>query len=275
MKLKAKQYREFIIGCINLYGIIDSNDAFKILKTYYPDATKKEFLEDLKERNHRFTKDYSIWTTSKRNTYLITFDRIDDEEIDYLLDLQNDKPFYIPQTYEQFLKAITYETFKNENKKLINDFIKFLAKNHEKHNSKLADITLSVLYEDIRDMDKIKDINPVEICLKRFNLWGYKIDDDNIDEYVFYLQEMMNSIRYYANRGYTPKELVEAHGPIDPNKLTMSIGPNMRKMFESGELDIKEYVDGIINSDLPLSVKKSLFDELNEIMDEIENTPKA
>ena len=68
---------------------------------------------------------------------------------------------------------------------------------------------------------------------------------------------------------------MEAHGPIDPNKLTMSIGPNMRKMFESGELDIKEYVDGIINSDLPLSVKKSLFNELNEIMDEIENTPKA
>ena len=274
MKLKAKQYREFIMGCINLYGLIDSNDAFKILKTYYPDATKKEFLEDLKERNHKYTKDYSIWATSKRNVYLITFDRIDDEEIDYLIGLQNDKPFYVPQKYEQFLKAASYETFKNENKKLINGFIKFLANNHMKHNSHLADVTLSVLYEDIRDMDKIKDINPVEICLKRLNLWEYNINDDNIEEYVLHLQEMMNSIRYYANRGHTPKELIK-NKPLDLNKLTMSIGPNMRKMFESGELDIKEYVDGIINSDLPFSVKKSLLDELNEIMDEIDNTAKA
>ena len=85
---------------------------------------------------------------------------------------------------------------------------------------------------------------------------------------------MMNSIRYYVNRGHTPKELIK-NKPLDLNELTMSIGPNMRKMFESGEIDIKEYVDGIINSDLPFSVKKSLLDELNEIMDEIVNTAKA
>lgn len=82
-------------------------------------------------------------------------------------------------------------------------------------------------------------------------------------------------MRYPSNRGYTPSELMKMSKPIDKDKLVMSIGPNMRKMFESGEMDPKEYLDGVINSDLPPMVKKSLIDELKEIIDDIDNAAKA
>ena len=65
------------------------------------------------------------------------------------------------------------------------------------------------------------------------------------------------------------------YGPVDPNKITMSMGPNMRKMFESGEMNAKEYLDEVINSDLPPVTKKSLISELKKIIDDIDSIPKA
>lgn len=275
MKLKAKEYREFIMGCVKLYGVIDSNDAFTILKKYYPEATKKEFLIDLKERNQKLTKDYIIWSTSKRNLFLLTTDRIDDEEIDNLIDAQLDKPFYVPKTYEGFVKAASFETFKKENEKTVAKFIKILANAHKDKNIKQAELSISIIYEDLRDLDRMKDFDPMQFAFRRLSLWGYEFTRESIESFLSALQELINNIRYPANRGYTPKELRRIEASIDPNKITMSIGPNMKKMFESGEMDIKEYADGIINSKLPPSVKKSLLDELNEIIKEVEETPKA
>lgn len=276
MKFKAKTYREFILGCVKLYGAINSNDAFGIFKNYFKDATKKDFLDDLKQRSQRpFTKDYLIWTTSKRNEYLITGERIYEEEIDAYLSLQADKSFYLPQTYEEFLNCVSYQKWKEGNYKAVNKLIEILSNAHKDHNAVFADLSISVLYEDIRGMDIVKDINPIEMCLKRLSLWEYEIDDNNIEPLINCFQNLMNNIRYGSNRGHTPLELLEMRGPIDINKVTMSLGPNTREMFANGELDIKEYIDGIINSDLPPSIKQSLMKELLEIQKEIEETPKA
>ena len=63
--------------------------------------------------------------------------------------------------------------------------------------------------------------------------------------------------------------------PFKKDNVIMIIGPNMRKMFESGEMNAKEYLDEVINSDLPPVTKKSLISELKNIIDDIDNIPKA
>ena len=46
-------------------------------------------------------------------------------------------------------------------------------------------------------------------------------------------------------------------------------------MFESGEMNAKEYLDEVINSDLRPATKKSLISELKKIIDDIDSIPKA
>lgn len=275
MKLKAKQYREFYLGCLNLYGLIDSNNAFQIFKHYYPDAKKMDFINDLKSRLFIFSRDYCIWKTGKRNVYLITSAITDEEEIDDLINLQGNKPFYIPESYQDFLTCTSYEVWKKDNEKEINKLLNVLKKCHKNKSLSQAEITLRILYEDIRGADCVKDVDPIIISIKRLLVWNYQITKEQLEQIVSHLQNLSNNMRHYANRGYTPNEMKKMSGPIDPNKLAMSIGPNMRKMFESGEMDPKEYLDGIINSDLPQSVKKSLINELEDIIEDLEKTPRA
>ena len=275
MKIKAKQYREFYLGCLNLYGLIDSNNAFLVFKHYYPDATKTAFLDDLKSRLLTFSRDYCVWKTGKRYTYLITSAITDEEEMDNLIDLQGDKPFYIPKTYQDFLTCTSYEVWKKDNEKDVDKLLNILKKCHKDKSLLQAETSIRILYDDIRGTDCVKDIDPITMSIKRLLLWGYQINKQQLEQIVSCLQYLSNNMRHYANRGYTPNEMRKIYGPVDLNKITMSIGPNMRKMFESGEMDPKEYLDGIINSDLPLGVKKSLIDELKSIIEDIDKTPKA
>lgn len=275
MSIKPKQYREFYLACIRLYGLIDSNNAFLIFKHYYSDAKKMDFIKDLKSRLLTFSQDYCIWKTGKRNTYLITSAIMDEEEIDNLIELQEDKPFYVPDSYEEFLNCTSYQNWKKDNEKEVNSLINVLKKCHKDKSLSEIEITVSVLYEDTRDASSVKDVDPITLALKRLLVWGYEMNQKQIEQIASHLIKLSNNMRYPSNRGYTPSELMKMSKPIDKDKLVLSIGPNMRKMFESGEMDPKEYLDGVINSDLPPMVKKSLTDELKEIIDDIDNAAKA
>ena len=275
MKIKTKQYREFYLACIRLYGLIDSNNAFLIFKHYYSDAKKMDFIKDLKSRLLTFSQDYCIRKTGKRNTYLITSAIMDEEEIDNLIESQEDKPFYVPDSYEEFLNCTSYQKWKKDNEKEVNSLINVLKKCHKDRSLSEIEITVSVLYEDIRDASSVNDVDPITLALKRLLVWGYEMNQKQIEQIANHLIKLSNNMRYPSNRGYTPSELMKMSKPIDKDKLVMSIGPNMRKMFESGEMDLKEYLNGIINSDLPPMVKKSLIDELKEIIDDIDNAAKA
>ena len=275
MKIKAKYYREFYLACIKLYGIINSDNAFRIFKKYYPDALKSDFINDLKSRLLTFSRDYVIWKTTKRNTYMITSDITDEEEIDALVKLQADKPFYMPESYSDFLSAANYETWKKDNEKDVNKLINIIKRSKGNIDYIKAETIVMILYEDVRCMEHFEGYNPIEMILKRLALWDCEIKESLIDDFFNVLKVVLNDIRYPSNRGYTPNELCKMSGPINLNNLQMTIGPNMRKRFLSGELDIKEYLDGIISSDMPPSVKRSLIEELKEIKKDIDKTPKA
>ena len=261
-KLTAKQYREFILGCVDLYGVVDSDDAFLILKNYFPSAKKKDFITDLKKRNGRYTKDYEIWSTTRRNCYLICSWGFSEEEMDYIIPQQSNKPFYIPKTYESFLSCSDFKHWKANNSKIYEKFVKILAKRKGNEAEKIAE----VIFDDIKTLCLLKDANEIEYVLKRLNLWGFDFNNSNeLNEIAYYVQSLCNNTRMGINRGHTPNEMVKLSGGINPSNIQMSIGPNMRKMFEDGEMDLKEYLDGIINSDLPENIKKSLIKELTEI----------
>ena len=261
MGISAKQLREFYVGCIRLYGVIDSNNAFNILKIYYPDAKKETFLKDLKDRMYKFTKDYSVWSTRKKNTFLIGDFTYDDEMLDYIIPEQQDKPFYIPETYDKFLRHSQYEYWKQVNIKNVKALAEILNKNNEIE----TDITISIIFEDFKSISSIKDSDPLTYTIRRLLMWGYELKREQLDSLASILQDLYNNTKLSINRGYSPNELRKLYKPADINKVKMTLGPNIRKMLEDGEIDIDEYINQVIDSNIPRTAKESLLEELGQI----------
>ncbi len=76
-KLFAKAYR----CLVHFYGVINEQDAFCVLKSYYPTLRKSEFLQDLKERSRRRTRGYAIVDLGRARHFLIAMDNLNEEEL--------------------------------------------------------------------------------------------------------------------------------------------------------------------------------------------------
>ena len=116
--MKAKEFRMCYLAFKNLYGAIISDDAFDILKKYYPDLTKSEFNKDLKDRSTKATRDYMVYRTTDRK-YLIADEFYDFEDVDKLFEKQTGKDYYIPENLEKFLFYAYDMYLYNENADLI------------------------------------------------------------------------------------------------------------------------------------------------------------
>ena len=213
MKLLPKYYYQFYIGCINLYGVIDTDNAFVIFKKYYPSATKKEFLQDIRNRNGKYTKKYTIWTTSKQNLYLIVDDWFNEEDIDNILYIQSDKPFYIPNTIEEFINVSSFEYWNTTNSGPISTLSNILFE-YNGHNKQ---IIIKTIFDWIRYLSIKPITNSLEEIINRLIRWGYVFNEEDFESIVELLQDIWNNTKLQCNRGYSPIELRELFETEDTN----------------------------------------------------------
>lgn len=203
MKLLPKYYHQFYLACINLYGVIDSNNAFVIFKKYYPSATKKDFLKDIRNRNGKFTKKYTIWTVSKRNVYLIADDSFNEKDIHDTLSFQLDKPFYEPNTIEELINESSYEYWNITNSGHIKEIASILSiyKEDNKHS------IIETIYDWMRYLSRKQIINPLGEIINRLIRWGYIFNEKELFVVMKSLQKIWNNTKLPCNRGYSPIEL--------------------------------------------------------------------
>lgn len=271
MRINQKQYREFYIGCIRLYGVIDTNNAFNVFKHYYPEALKKDFIKDIKSRLYKYTRDYFIWKTRKRDLYLIADEMFAEEDISNIFSLQQNKPFYIPETFDKFIRHSSLSYWKQIN----HDLIKPLSKLLSEFKPGKADAMIDMIFFHIRDASISSDSNSFTDIFHTLSLWGYSFDLEEMKKIGEILQNLNNNTRLACNKGYTPNELAGMNGPIDIDKVSLTLGPNIIRMLEDGELDIDEYINSIISSDLPPTSKRSILKELKDIEANIDNAAKC
>ena len=203
MKISAKQYREFYIGCIRLYGVIDSDSAFDIFKTYYPNSIKDEFLDDLRKRLSRNSREYTIWTTKKKNIYLIADEGLDDRGIGKLFSLQDNKPFYIPSSLDTFLKSSSYEYWEEVNKEDINKLIAIL----KKCNCPVSELIITLIYPFLQISSLSEKYNPFNTLLDVFKRMNVNFDEESFTNLLPIIQSLSNNTKLPCNRGFTPLEL--------------------------------------------------------------------
>ena len=66
-------------------------------------------------------------------------------------------------------------------RKKVNSLINVLKKCHKYRSLSEIEITVSVLYEDIRDASSVNDIDPIALAFKRLLVWGYEMNQKQIE----------------------------------------------------------------------------------------------
>lgn len=269
--MKKTDFRKAYLSFARLYGAIYSEHAYQILKGYFPDLKKSVFNKDLRSRYLKCTRGYDIFTCGHQR-YVITRDYYNNEDIDETFHQQGKKPFYIPDTFEEFVEYGNLGKPLLVNMEYANDlkrFIKCHLKLDEDEKNQLDKDQCSekATYCLMRRMESETDLNDI------FELTDQlKIDlseEKAMEKFVGMIQNIMNNTRNIYNCGFTPMEMLKMSGPVDPNEIRVSIGQNMRKMFFTGEMDPFDYLESIEKSDLPSGMKESLKEEMKEIIKEI------
>ena len=94
----------------------------------------------------------------------------------------------------------------------------------------------------------------------------------DVERFTALYSAFHNTTRMPCNRGYTPDEMVQMTPPEERFK-SLSLGPNIRKSLQTGEMDIEDFRKQILTMELPSEAMR--FDLLKQLADIETSAPRA
>ena len=268
-KETEEMLRAYFDAFSNLYGIMPLYRAFRIIQKQNPELalTEKEFLSfagEVEQEEHYYiiAGEEEIYDDIEEPTpprkreiiseYLYAVD--DFESYTELKADQEGKPFYIPEK-EELLKYQD-DCYVEETKEVLalRAFLRDKLK-LRRADDVLDDLTLAARCEE-------KDPQMVISGVERLAGRGCFGSVERINEFFQYYFAMCNSTRIPSNRGFTPNEMQERQG--DPPR-TIEFGPSISRSLQKGGMDIGELRQGISGSDIPMSWKASMLNDLERV----------
>ncbi|MBQ3295747.1 MAG: hypothetical protein IJH00_04655 [Erysipelotrichaceae bacterium] len=275
--MKASIIRKFYLTFVNLYGVIFFNDAYEIMKKFYPDLKKNELLKDLKERNEKATRRYVVLRTKDRkNPYIICDEFLFDEDIDEILYQQHDKPFFVCDDVDEYFKyadSIGY----NPGFEAMADFAYRKMKNNtdKKEAKVLSELFTAMICERIHCdfSDPMKTFN--ELIQKIIDALQLE-NEKEIGEMLQLYMNLQANTKMITNRGYSPLELRKVMPMEDPENLVLQIGENMRNSMMDDDVDIDAIIEDLKrDKDFPEKMRDDLIRQFEEMKILKSNKAKA
>lgn len=88
--------------------------------------------------------------------------------------------------------------------------------------------------------------------LRQLSAWGITFESGELlRQFSTLYQHFNNATRLPCNRGYTPLELVLMHTPKERRPMSITLGPNMRKMLAEGTMDEMKCAGTSWGADIP------------------------
>ena len=254
--MKASEFRKFYLTFKELYGVIDSDEAFKIIKKWYPDLKKNQLLKDLKDRSEKYTRDYMVRKVAKSRQYIIQNEFISDETIGYIFQNAAGKSYYVCDDLEEYWNFGKFGIPVGESSKSLHDL--FIKKGYDEIKTEVA---LMLLYGWIRNAEDFNE--PIQRLFDKLDPENENEARKIMDAYV----KFQSGVRLYENAGHTPEEMRNMMPPVDINNVEMELGSNIRNILLDGEIDPEEMLEAIKNDDnIPETMKLSLIKQLDEII---------
>lgn len=269
--MKSSQLRKFYLAFVYYYGAIYSDEAYKIIKGFYPDFKKETLINDLKKRVEKMTRQYMVLETTD-DRYVICNEIYDDHDLDELFYQQGNKPFFVEKDLDTYLDEIGLD-FPKEYEDLRKHLVKNIKADDKKTKEQLAEIYLIMFFVKVRNSLGGQDaLN--EMIQEALDLCNYE-GLDEAKKLIDLIAKAYNNTGMITNRGYSPMEMRKKEGPVDLSNLQIQTGDNMKNMMLDGELDAQEMLEQIRNADLPEMMKNSMIEQLEKVITMKNNTGKA
>lgn len=264
----SRPLRKYFNAMANLYGIIPLHKAREIIFSLSPKLVMEdEFLAFAEIARHE-CEDYYIlggdelYTDVKRTKPLdreIIDVTLIEESIDLFIETkrsQQEKPYYVPDKKH----LLEYDNpFYCEDTPEKAALRRFMEERLGLSGDKLEGAFDDLLY-GVRSVS-----GSVEGVLSHFDKRNIRFRSDrDMNRFVELYSKFSNTTRMSCNRGYTPDEMMQMTPPEERFK-SLSLGPNIRKSLQTGEMDIEDFRKQVLTMELPSEAIR--FDLLRQLAD--------
>ena len=263
----SRLLRKYFNAMANLYGIIPLHKAKEIIFSLSPKlVTEEEFLSFAEIARHE-CEDYYILGDDElysdvRHTKPLDREIISAvlmaESIDCVIEIkrnQQGKPYYVPDK-NHLLEYVDpcYCEDTPEMRKL-RAFLK--------GNCDMSDEREAVVFEELLRGARLAAIQ-ADVFEYLDNLGVRLKSQRDVERFTALYNAFHNTTRMPCNRGYTPDEMMRVMPPKEGFK-SLSLGPNIKKYLQTGEMDIEDFRKQILTMDLPSEAMR--FDLLKQLAD--------
>jgi len=264
----SRLLRKYFNAMANLYGIIPLHKAKEIIFSLSPKlVTEEEFLSFAEIARHE-CEDYHILGNDElysdvRHTKPLDREIISAvlmaESIDCVIEIkrnQQGKPYYVPDK-NHLLEYVDpcYCEDTPEMRKL-RAFLK--------GNCDMSDEREAVVFEELLRGARLAAIQLADVLEYLDNLGVRLKSQRDVERFTALYNAFHNTTRMPCNRGYTPDEMMRVMPPKEGFK-SLSLGPNIKKYLQTGEMDIEDFRKQILTMDLPSEAMR--FDLLKQLAD--------
>ena len=272
----SRLLRKYFNAMANLYGIIPLYKAKEILFSLSPKlVTEDEFLAFTEIARHECEGYYILggdeFYTDVRHTKPLDREIIDvamiDESIDLFIETkrrQQDKPYYVPDKKHLLEYEDPFYCEDTPEKCRLRTFLK------ERCN--LSDARETVVFEELLYGVRSVAVQPSDV-FGRLEKLGVRFKSQrDAEQFTALYSAFHNTTRMPCNRGYTPDELMQMTPPEERFK-SLSLGPNIRKSLQTGEMDMEDIRKQILTMELPGEAVR--FDLLKQLADIKPSAPQT
>ena len=257
-----KEYVSIFNALVRLYGILNSDDIYEIIRIYHPEILKKHLYEALKKFYLVDNKNahFDVVTTTN-NKYVIAsrlFNK-DFETYDELVKAKEGKPTYLPNTFTELLfhQNLDYWYLVNHEalEKILTIFWKkplSSSKMYKVYN--LIFVCTSNNFKLQQLVDSIHEL-------------GGKIDKESeVMEFANEYMTIVNNTRMPVNNGFCPSELRRsAEGGFD--HIPWELDPYLVDMYLMKDMNLYDYLEELKQSTfIPKEYHDDMIKEFEDIL---------
>lgn len=258
----AKLLKLYFQAFSNLYGICSLQKAMQIINRQNPE--RKLTKEQILGFADNYIGDWKIVSPDEAYSNVPSITPMRREIVNkmlvyyndyggyyYVRSHQADKDFYVPAK-DELLKYAQKEYYEE------NQYTDALALLLEKKlhandwQRKLLEIVLNLRLDNF-DIQAFIDTIGQEFP-------NFEITQQAIDIYT----NLHNNTRLMVNRGYTPAELSRKYNPHGALPTSISFGPGIQSLIQSGKMNVDEFVKGFETMNIPQDLKRSLISETDK-----------
>ena len=272
----SRLLRKYFNAMANLYGIIPLHKAKEILFSLSPKlVTEDEFLAFTEIARHECEGFYilggdELYTdvrhTKPLDREIIAVTMID-ESIDLFIETkrrQQDKPYYVPDKKHLLEYDDPFYCEDTPEKCRLRTFLK------ERCN--LSDAREPLVFEELLYGVRSIAVQPADVFGHLEKLGVRFKSQRDVERFTALYSAFHNTTRMPCSRGYTPDELMQMTPPEERFK-SLSLGPNIRKSLQTGEMDMEDIRKQILTMELPSEAVR--FDLLKQLADIKPSAPQT